>query len=111
MSAAVDPVESGEPAMVETPVAAQGQYTLRVSSADTNSGVYALDVDLNFVREVESLGGLANNTIGTAQPLTFQTIPGTPADRAAVQGSAESVSASDHYAVSLSAGLRLLRGS
>ncbi|HSV15262.1 MAG TPA: M36 family metallopeptidase, partial [Tepidisphaeraceae bacterium] len=87
------------------PVAAAGTYTIVVASDGATSGSYALTAMLNAAVEAEEHNGPSNDTIATAENMdsAFRVMaPGGPTIGSVVGNLA--TSATDFYAVSLTAG-------
>ncbi|CAN5586180.1 hypothetical protein BH11PLA2_BH11PLA2_46040 [soil metagenome] len=94
--------------VITTPVVAPttGLYTVRIGSSAATSGAYTIQEQLNAAVELESNGGVSNNTVATAQSLntanvTTSTSIGS-AKRAAVLGVTDSAAAGTYTASAVS---------
>ncbi len=74
------------------PLAAEGNYTIRVTGAEDTVGGYQLAVSLNATLESESVDGVSNDTFATAQSLEPSFMPlSMAASRGAVLGNDSNV--------------------
>ena len=93
----------GKPAGVYGVPVVAGTYKVQVSPAAGTLGTYTVQAQLNARPEAESLGGAANDTPATAQPLAGF-VPAGGGAVTTVTGTSDAAGGFDHYSVSLAAG-------